>query len=74
MQWDKLIQEMPLGFNLREMIWDEKKNPVDYRFLDINDAYQAMTGLKKRISLVNEQPRFFRKLSFRGLKAMHKSC
>ena len=47
MQWDKLIQEMPLGFNLREMIWDEKKNPVDYRFLDINDAYQAMTGLKK---------------------------
>ena len=47
MQWDRLIHEMPLGFNLREMVWDEKGNPINYRFLDINDAYQTMTGLKK---------------------------
>ena len=31
-QWSKLIEEMPLGFNLREMIFDEAGNPIDYKF------------------------------------------
>lgn len=47
MQWSKLIHEMPLGFSLKEMVWDEKGNPIDFRFLDINDTYQVMTGLRR---------------------------
>jgi diguanylate cyclase (GGDEF)-like protein/PAS domain S-box-containing protein len=45
-QWGKLIEELPLGFNLRELIFDEKGKPVDYKFLSINDMYEEITGLK----------------------------
>ncbi|AUD63761.1 hypothetical protein BK010_09215 [Tenericutes bacterium MO-XQ] len=47
-QWSKLIQEMPLGFNLREIIFDEHGKGIDYKFISINDRYEAMTGLKRK--------------------------
>lgn len=47
-QWSKLIQEMPLGFNLREMIFDEDGKGINYKFLSINDRYETMTGLKRK--------------------------
>ena len=47
MQWSKLISSMPLGMNLREMICDEKGRYIDYRFVEMNDAYETMTGFKK---------------------------
>ncbi len=47
-QWSKLIQEMPLGFNLREMIFDDKGKPVDYIFLTMNERYEVITGLKRK--------------------------
>jgi diguanylate cyclase (GGDEF)-like protein/PAS domain S-box-containing protein len=47
-QWSKLIQEMPLGFNLREMIFDDQGKPIDYKFLTINDRYETITGLKRK--------------------------
>ena len=47
-QWSKLIQEMPLGFNLREMIFDDKGKPVDYIFLTMNERYEVITGLKSK--------------------------
>ncbi len=47
-QWSKLIQEMPLGFNLREMIFDEKGKPIDYIFLTMNERYEVITGLKRK--------------------------
>ena len=46
-QWGRLIEEMPLGFNLRELVFDENGKPNDYRFLSINDMYENMTGLKR---------------------------
>lgn len=45
-QWGKLIKELPLGFNIRELIFDENGKPVDYRFVVINDVYESITGLK----------------------------
>lgn len=47
-QWSKLIQEMPLGFNLREMIFDEKGKPINYRFLTVNERYEVITGLRRK--------------------------
>jgi diguanylate cyclase (GGDEF)-like protein/PAS domain S-box-containing protein len=47
-QWSKLVQEMPLGFNLREMIFDDQGHPVNYKFLSVNDIYETMTGLKRQ--------------------------
>jgi PAS domain S-box-containing protein len=37
---------MTVGFALHEMIFDEEGRPLDYRFLDANPAYEAITGLK----------------------------
>ena len=33
------------GFCVIEMVFDEAGRPVDYRFLEINDAFEAQTGL-----------------------------
>ncbi|MBE0536928.1 MAG: GHKL domain-containing protein [Phycisphaerae bacterium] len=42
-----LFSEMISGFAVHEMIYDEDGNPVDYRFLEINAAFEALTGLKR---------------------------
>jgi diguanylate cyclase (GGDEF)-like protein/PAS domain S-box-containing protein len=39
---------MPLGFNLRELIYDDKGHAIDYRFLHANDYYEVITGLRKQ--------------------------
>ncbi|MBU8923249.1 MAG: PAS domain S-box protein [Bacteroidales bacterium] len=41
-----LFREMLDGFALHEIILDEEGIPVDYRFLDINPAFERLTGLK----------------------------
>jgi PAS domain-containing protein len=37
------------AFALHELIVDENKVPIDYRFLRVNQAFEEMTGLKKEI-------------------------
>ena len=41
-----LFREMLDGFALHEIICDEAENPVNYRFLAVNPAFERMTGLK----------------------------
>jgi PAS domain S-box-containing protein len=41
-----LISTMTHGFALHEIICDEAGTPVNYRFLEINAAFEEMTGLK----------------------------
>jgi signal transduction histidine kinase/ActR/RegA family two-component response regulator len=45
-QYDALFGAMPAGCALHEMITDDDGRPVDYRFLAVNAAFEAMTGLK----------------------------
>ena len=40
-----LFENMTTGFALHEMLYDEQGNPVDYRFLDANQAFERLTGL-----------------------------
>ena len=40
-----LFQEMVDAFALHEIICNEKGEPIDYRFLAINSAFEQMTGL-----------------------------
>jgi PAS domain S-box-containing protein len=40
-----LFETMLDGFALHEMIFDEDGKPVDYRFLEVNPAFEQMTGL-----------------------------
>ena len=37
---------MTEGFGIHEIIYDENGKPCDYRFLDINPAFERLTGLK----------------------------
>lgn len=41
----KLFSEMQEGCALHEIICDEAGNPVDYRFLAVNPAFEQITGL-----------------------------
>ncbi len=42
-----LLEHLPSGYSLHEMLWDEHGQPRDYRFLDVNPAFEAMTGLAR---------------------------
>jgi PAS domain-containing protein len=41
-----LFNSINQGFCIIEMIWDEKGNPVDYRFLEVNAAFERQTKIK----------------------------
>ena len=44
----QLINQMPAGYALHEMIYNDKGEPVDYRFLEVNPAFEKLTGLKAK--------------------------
>ncbi|MHB1356971.1 MAG: PAS domain-containing sensor histidine kinase, partial [Anaerolineae bacterium] len=44
-----LFNGMLDGFVLLEMIYDDQGNPVDYRHIEVNPAYEALTGLKTEL-------------------------
>jgi len=46
-QYRSLFEEMLSAFALHEMIFDKKGNPVDYRFIAVNPAFEKLTGLKQ---------------------------
>ena len=41
-----LFREMLNGFALHEIVCDAQGKPVDYRFLDVNPAFERITGLQ----------------------------
>jgi PAS domain S-box-containing protein len=41
-----LISQMHQGLAVHEVILDENGKPVDYRFLDVNESFERLTGLK----------------------------
>lgn len=43
-----LFNEMLSGFALHEMIFDKDGKPVDYRFLELNPAFERMLELSKK--------------------------
>ena len=45
-KYQMLFREMQSGFALHEIILDEKGEPIDYRFLAVNPAFERITGLK----------------------------
>lgn len=47
LRYHSLFSQMTEGFAIQEIILDEKGNPCDYRFLDINPAFERLTGLKR---------------------------
>ena len=43
----QIIQDAPFGYAHHQIILDDKGKPCDYRFLDVNNAFEKLTGLKK---------------------------
>jgi PAS domain S-box-containing protein len=42
-----LISKMQLALAVHEIITDKEGNPVDYLFLDVNESFEKLTGLKR---------------------------
>lgn len=43
-----LITQMTQGLAVHELIFDLSGNPVDFRYLDANDSYEKLVGLKRQ--------------------------
>lgn len=48
-KYRQLFNNMTVGFGLHEMIYDNKGLAVDYRFLEVNPAFEKLTGLKASV-------------------------
>ncbi|TYQ16686.1 UNVERIFIED_CONTAM: PAS domain S-box-containing protein [Acetivibrio alkalicellulosi] len=52
--WEKadfyksIIYNSPTGYAYHKIICDEKGNPYDYEFVDVNPAFEKLTGLKSQ--------------------------
>ena len=46
-RYSELFSRMTEGFALHELICDKAGKPVDYRFLEVNQAYENFTGLRR---------------------------
>ena len=44
-RYRQLFREMSSGFALHQMMFDEDGHPTDYRFLDVNPAFEKMVGV-----------------------------
>ncbi|BER91759.1 HD domain-containing phosphohydrolase [Atrimonas thermophila] len=42
-----LIQNLPDGFAYHQIVLDEQGQPIDYLFLEVNPAFEELTGLKR---------------------------
>ncbi|MCP4726611.1 MAG: PAS domain S-box protein [bacterium] len=45
-KYRSLIKNMLNGYALHKVVLDKKKKPVDYIYLEVNDAFEQITGLK----------------------------
>lgn len=46
-KYGALYNSMDEGFCILEVLFDEAQRPVDYRFLNVNPAFEAQTGLRE---------------------------
>ena len=46
-RYKQLFTNMLNGFALHEVVVNEDNKPIDYIFLEVNDAFEIMTGLKR---------------------------
>ena len=44
-RWRNLFGSMAEGFFVGEMIYDAAEHPVDFRFVEVNPAFESLTGL-----------------------------
>jgi PAS domain S-box-containing protein len=57
-RYQSLFASISEGFALCEVIVDKAGNPLDYRFLEVNDAYEKQTSLR-RADIIGKRVREF---------------
>jgi len=50
-KYRQLFENMTSGFAVHRMIYDEQGKPVDYRYLEINPAFEKLTGVPVNVLL-----------------------
>lgn len=45
--YKNIIEKAPFGYACHKIILDKEGKPCDYEFLEINDSFEKLTGLKK---------------------------
>jgi PAS domain S-box-containing protein len=48
LQFETLFSQMLNGFAYQRIVVDKDEKPVDYVFLSVNDAFEKMTGLRRK--------------------------
>ena len=66
--YEQAIQESACAFAYHEAVFDDSGKMIDYRFLDVNRAFEEMTGLRRE-DVVGRQ--FVRDVSEDKKHAMH---
>ena len=46
-KYSLLFSKMESGFAYHEILFDSQGQPLDYRFLEVNEAFEELTGLKR---------------------------
>lgn len=46
-KFSELFRNMPIGYIRHRIIYDASHQPVDYKFIEANPAFETLTGLKK---------------------------
>lgn len=44
--YEHLMNELPMGYADHKIILDENNRPCDYEFVEVNDTFEKLTGLK----------------------------
>ncbi len=58
-KYRNLFNSMEEGFALHEIICDAEGKPYDYRFLDVNPAFERLTGLKREEAIARTERQIF---------------
>jgi PAS domain S-box-containing protein len=80
--YKNLIEESSFGYAFHRLILNEKNEPADYEFIEVNTSYENLTGLKREnilgkrvteiISVVKEYPNEW--VKFYGQVILNNEC
>ena len=45
--YEKLTEELPIGYAYHKILCDNNGNPIDYQFIEVNSAFERYTGLNR---------------------------
>ncbi len=48
-RYHMLFEKMNYGYALQDIIYDNKGNPIDYKFIDVNPAFEKLSRVKREV-------------------------